>query len=325
MPRKNLHSLLASVAACLLAAGVAAQSYPDRPIKLVVPYPPGGSTDPVARLLAADVATRLSQPVVVDNKPGAAGSIGTEFVAKAAPDGHTLLLHTSVIATDPTFKKTLPYSVKQDLAPITLTVNGPYLLVVNPTLPAKNVAELIAYAKANPGKLNFGSAGQGSSGHLIGELFKMSPGIDMVHVPYKGGGPSITGLMANEVQVLFDTISGSGALVESGKLRALAVTSRKRSPVAPELPTVAESGMPDYVVTGWYGMFVPAATPAPVVATLHAGAVKAIKSKEVSDRLSSEAAEIVGSSPQQFGEFLKAEIAKWAAVIKKAQIRPESL
>jgi tripartite-type tricarboxylate transporter receptor subunit TctC len=323
MPRKNLHSLLASVAAGLFAASVAAQSFPDRPIKLVVPYPPGGSTDPVARLLAADVATRLSQPVVVDNKPGAAGSIGTEFVAKAAPDGYTLLLHTSVIATDPTFKKTLPYSVKQDLAPITLTVNGPYLLVVNPTLPAKNVAELIAYAKANPGKLNFGSAGQGSSGHLIGELFKMSPGIDMVHVPYKGGGPSITGLMANELQVLFDTISGSGALVESGKLRALAVTSAARSPAMPNVPTVGESGLKDFSVVYWLGIFAPAKTPPAIVDKLYQAFRASLESEPVRSKLVAQGQVVQALPPAEFAKVLDSDIARWKTVIESARITIE--
>ena len=172
-------------AVCL---GQGAASYPDKPIKLVVPYPPGGSTDPVARLLAQDIAPRIGQPIVVDNRPGAAGSIGTEAVARAAPDGYTIVLHTSVIATDPTLKKNAAYDVKRDLAPITLAVTGPYLVVVNPSLPVKNIAELIAFAKANPGKLFYGSAGQGSSGHLIGELFKQAAGIEMTHVPYKGGG-----------------------------------------------------------------------------------------------------------------------------------------
>ena len=277
--------LATSIALAGAALAQSAANFPDRPIKLIVPYPPGGSTDPVARLLASDLSTRLGQPVVVDNRPGAAGSIGTEAVARAAPDGYTLLLHTSVIATDPTFKKTLPYDVKRDLAPVTLAVNGPYLLVVNPSLPVKNVAELIAYAKANPGKLNFGSAGQGSSGHLIGELFKTSAGIDMVHVPYKGGGPSITGLMGNEVQLLFDTISGSGALAENGKLRALAVTSSARSPALPNVPTINESGLKDFSVVYWLGIFAPAKTPPEIVDKLYKAFRASLDNPEVSAKL----------------------------------------
>jgi tripartite-type tricarboxylate transporter receptor subunit TctC len=305
-----------------LAQGSVA-GFPDGPIKLVVPYPPGGSTDPVARLLAADVATRLGQPVVVDNKPGAAGSIGTEFVVRAPADGYTLLLHTSVIATDPTFKKTLPYDVRRDLAPITLAVNGPYLLVVNPTLPVKNVAELIAYAKANPGKLNYGSAGQGSSGHLIGELFKMSAGIDMVHVPYKGGGPSITGLMGNEVQVLFDTISGSRALAESGRLRALAVTSPQRSPAMPDVPTVSESGLRDFSVVYWLGIFAPAKTRPEVVDKLYSTFKVSLDSPLVRAKLIEQGQSVQALSPVEFAKVLDSDIQRWKTVIESARITVE--
>jgi tripartite-type tricarboxylate transporter receptor subunit TctC len=304
----------------VLAGAAAAQGYPDRPIKLIVPYPPGGSTDPVARLLASDLSARLGQPVVVDNRPGAAGSIGTEAVARAAPDGYTLLLHTSVIATDPTFKKTLPYDVRRDLAPVTLAVNGPYLLVVNPTLPVKNVAELIAYAKTNPGKLNFGSAGQGSSGHLIGELFKTSAGIDMVHVPYKGGGPSITGLMGNEVQLLFDTISGSGALAESGKLRALAVTSSARSPALPNVPTISESGLKDFSVVYWLGIFAPAKTPPEIVDKLYKAFRASLDNPDVSAKLAATGQVVQGLPPAEFAKVLDSDIVRWRTVIENAKI-----
>jgi tripartite-type tricarboxylate transporter receptor subunit TctC len=244
----------------------------------------------------------------------------TEAVARAAPDGYTLLLHTSVIATDPTFKKTLPYDVKRDLAPVTLAVNGPYLLVVNPTLPVKNVAELIAYAKANPGKLNFGSAGQGSSGHLIGELFKTSAGIDMVHVPYKGGGPSITGLMGNEVQLLFDTISGSGALAESGKLRALAVTSSARSPALPNVPTINESGLKDFSVVYWLGIFAPAKTPPEIVDKLYKAFRASLDNPEVSAKLAATGQVVQGLPPAEFAKVLDSDIVRWRTVIESAKI-----
>jgi tripartite-type tricarboxylate transporter receptor subunit TctC len=312
--------LIAVAALGPIAAAAQGSQYPDHPIKLVVPYPPGGSTDPVARLLAADVAQRLGQPVVVDNKAGAAGSIGTEFVVRSAPDGYTILLHTSVISTEPSAKKNLPYDVRRDLVPITLAVTGPYLLVVHPSLPARNVGELIAYAKANPGKLNFGSAGTGSSGHLIGEMFKAAAGIDMVHVPFKGGGPSITALAANEVQLLFDTISGSKALADAGKLRALAVTSAVRSPVMPSVPTVSESGLKDFSVVYWLGIFAPAKTPQPVLDKLYGAFKASLDSPGVRDKLTETGQVVQGAAPVEFAKTLDTDIARWKTVIEGAKI-----
>jgi tripartite-type tricarboxylate transporter receptor subunit TctC len=314
-----------AIAAASIAPGALAEAgaFPDRPIKLVVPYPPGGSTDPVARLLAGEIGQRLGQPVVVDNRAGAAGSIGTEFVARAAPDGYTILLHTSVISTEPSFKKSLAYDVKRDLVPITQAVTGPYLLVVHPSLPAKNVGELIAYAKANPGKLNFGSAGQGSSGHLIGEMFKAAAGIDMVHVPFKGGGPSITALMGNEVQLLFDTISGSKALAESGKLRALAVTSPARSPAMPSVPTISESGLRDFSIVYWLGIFAPAKTPAPVVDKLYASFKAALDKPDVAAKLMETGQVVQALPPAEFGKVLDADIQRWKVVIEGAKIEAQ--
>ena len=307
-------------AVCL---GQGAASYPDKPIKLVVPYPPGGSTDPVARLLAQDIAPRIGQPIVVDNRPGAAGSIGTEAVARAAPDGYTILLHTSVIATDPTLKKTAAYDVKRDLAPITLAVTGPYLVVVNPSLPVKNIAELIAFAKANPGKLFYGSAGQGSSGHLIGELFKQAAGIEMTHVPYKGGGPSITGLMGNEVQLLFDTLGGSRSLAESGKLRALAVTSPARSPVMPNVPTVSESGLKDFQAVYWLGLFAPSKTPPPVVDKLYREIKQSLDNPEIKAKLLEQGNVAQALPPPEFAKVLDADIQRYKTVIETAKIQLE--
>jgi len=295
-------------------------TYPDKPIKLVVPYPPGGSTDPVARILAQDIAPRIGQPIVVDNRPGAAGSIGTEAVARAAPDGYTILLHTSVIATDPTLKKNAAYDVKRDLAPITLAVTGPYLVVVNPALPVKNIAELIAYAKANPGKLFYGSAGQGSSGHLIGELFKAAAGIDMTHVPYKGGGPSITGLMGNEVQLLFDTLGGSRSLAESGKLRALAVTSPARSPVMPTVPTVSESGLKDFEAVYWLGIFAPARTPQPIVDKLYSQLKASLDDPAIKAKLLEQGNVAQALPPAEFAKVLDGDIARYRKVIETAKI-----
>ena len=320
--RRIAAALCASVALTVLPAG-AQSGYPDHPIKLIVPYPPGGSTDPVARLLASDIATRLGQPVVVENKPGAAGSIGTDAVAKAAPDGYTILLHTSVIATDPTLKKSAPYDVQRDLTPITLAVTGPYLVVVNPSLPVHNITELIVYAKANPGKLNYGSAGQGSSGHIIGELFKKAAGIDMVHVPYKGGGPSITGLLSGEIQLLFDTLGGSRSLAEAGKLRAIAVTSAQRSPVMPNVPTVSESGLKGFEAVYWLGIFAPAKTPRPVVDKLYGAFKAALDTPANKAKLLEQGNVSQALPPAEFTKVLDADIARYRAIIESAKITLE--
>jgi len=306
--------------ACPLLAAAQPGGFPDRPIKLIVPYPPGGSTDPAARLLAADAGPRLGQTIIVDNKPGAAGAIGTEAVARSPADGYTLLFHTSVISTDPTLKKSAPYDIKRDLAPVTLAVTGPYLMVVNPSLPVRNVAELIAYAKANPGKLNYGSAGQGSSGHLIGELFKKAAGIDMVHVAYKGGGPSITGLVGNEVQLVFDTFGGSRALAESGKLRAIAVTSPARSALMPEVPTVSESGLKDFSAVYWLGLFAPAKTPPAVVDRLYQAFKASLDSPNVKARMLEQGNVSQALPPQEFGAVLDADIQRYRGIIESARI-----
>jgi tripartite-type tricarboxylate transporter receptor subunit TctC len=298
----------------------AAATFPDKSIKIIVPYPPGGSTDPVARLLAGAIGPKLGQSVIVESKAGAAGSIGTEFVARSAPDGYTLLLHTSVISTDPTLKKNLPYDVQRDLAPITQAVTGPYLLVVNPSLPVNNVAELIAYAKANPGKLFYGSAGTGSSGHLIGELFKMTAGIDMTHVPYKGGGPSLAGLMGNEIQVLFDTLSGARALAEDGRLRALAVTSPQRSPAMPNTPTTSESGLKDFSATYWLGIFAPAKTPQPVIDKLYAALKGALDDPAVKAKLLELGVIAQGLPPAEFAKVFESDIARYKKVVETAKI-----
>jgi tripartite-type tricarboxylate transporter receptor subunit TctC len=326
---KSLHAMPRLATALFLCAALAttdamaqaaAAAYPDRPIRLVVPYPPGGSTDPAARLLASDIGPRLGQQVIVENRAGAAGSIGTEAVVRAAPDGYTFLFHTSVIATEPSLKKTLSYDVRRDLTPVTLAVTGPYLLVVNPSLPVTSVAELIAYAKANPGKLNYGSAGTGSSGHLIGELFKKSAGIDMVHVPYKGGGPSIVGLVGNEIQLVFDTFAGSRTLAQSGKLRALAVTSQARSPLMPEVPTVAEGGLPDFSAVFWLGVFAPAGTPQPIVDRFHGVLKASLESDSVRNRMLEQGNVPQALPPAQFRQVLERDIERFKEIIDSAKI-----
>ncbi|MGB3071882.1 MAG: tripartite tricarboxylate transporter substrate binding protein [Ottowia sp.] len=318
--RAALAAIVGGILAWPLAAISQAPAFPDKPIRLIVPYPPGGSTDPAARLLAADLGPRLSQTVIVENKPGAAGAIGTEAVVRAPADGYTLLFHTSVIATDPTLKKNASYDIKRDLASVTLAVTGPYLMVVNPALPVRSVAELIAYAKAHPGKLNFGSAGQGSSGHLIGELFKKAAGIEMVHVAYKGGGPSITGLVGNEVQLVFDTFGGSKALVESGKLRAIAVTSPNRSDLMPNVPTVSESGLKDFSAVYWLGVFAPAKTPAPVIDKLYSGLKASLESPAVKARMQEQGNVVQALPPREFAKTLDEDIQRYKSIIESAKI-----
>jgi tripartite-type tricarboxylate transporter receptor subunit TctC len=314
--------LIASLAALAATCPASAQDYPSRAIKFVVPYPPGGSVDPVARILGADVAERLKQPVVIENKAGAAGSLGTDQVAKSPADGYTVLVHTSVLVTEPALKKT-PYDLTRDLVPITLAVTGPYLLVVNPALPVTSVKELIGYAKANPGKLSYGSAGVASSGHMIGELFKMATGIDMLHVPYRGGAPSIIGLMGNEVQLVFDVISTSKAPSEAGKLRALAVTSPERAPIMPQTPTVMESGVPDFSVVFWLGAFVPAGTPQPVADKLYRAFADALADPVVAEKLRGLGLQIRAMPPAEAAKTVAADLVRWRKAIEDAKIRTE--
>jgi len=314
--------LIAGLAALAATVPAGAQDYPNRAIRFVVPYPPGGSVDPVARILGADIAERLKQPVVIENKAGAAGSLGTDQVAKSPADGYTVLIHTSVLVTEPALKKA-PYDLTRDLMPVTLAVTGPYLLVVNPALPVTSVKELIAYAKANPGKLSYGSAGVASSGHMIGELFKMATGTDMLHVPYRGGAPSIIGLMGNEVQLVFDVISTSKAPSEAGKLRALAVTSPERAPIMPETPTVMESGVPDFSVVFWMGAFVPAGTPQPVTDKLYRAFAQALADPVVAEKLRGLGLQIHAMPPAESAKTVAADLVRWRKAIEDARIKAE--
>ena len=305
------------------AQGASAADYPARPIHLIVPYPPGGSTDPVARMLAAEAGPLLGQPIVVENRPGASGAIGTDAVARAAPDGYTILLHTSVIATDPTLKPDAPYDVQRDLAPITQAVTGPYVVVTNTQVPATTLQELIAYARERPGKTFYGSAGTGSSGHLVGALFSQAAGVELTHVPYKGGGPSITGLIGNEVQLLFDTVPGSRSLIEAGKLRALAVTSAERSAALPAVPTVAEAGLPGLTTVYWLGGFAPAGTPPAIIDRLYAAFRDTLQKPEVQARLREQGNVAQALPPAEFAKVLADDIARYRQVIQARGIRLE--
>lgn len=300
-----------------------AQSYPTRPIRMIVAYPPGGGTDIVGRMIAQKLSENLGQTVVVDNRGGATGNIGTELAARATPDGYTLLMgNVAPNAINVSLFKKLPYDPVKDFAPVSLAAVTPNILVVQPSLPVKTVKDLIALAKSKPGTLNFPSAGIGSSSHLAGEMLKTMAGIDMVHVPYKGGGPALIALLSGQVQIMFATLPAAMPHVKSGKLRPVAVTTSRRSQALPELPTIAESGVPGYEAATWYGLLAPAGTPKAIVGRLHAEIVK-ILATDTRQLLMAQGFEPAGSSPSEFASYIKTEIVKWAKVIKDAGIRPE--
>ena len=310
--------------ALLLSPPVGAQAFPQKPIRFVVPFSPGGTTDILARLLGAKLAPALGQSVLIDNRPGAQGIVGTEIVARAAPDGYTLVMgYLGTHAINPGLYAKLSYDPIRDFAPVTLVASTTQAIVAHPSLPASNVRELIALAKTRPGQLNYASAGIGAPSHLSGELFKAMAGIDMVHVPYKGGGALMTDLLSGQVSLSFGGLAAALPHVKSGKLRLLAVASANRSAAVPEVPTVAESGVPGFDVPSWLGVLAPAGTARDIVNRLHAEISKVLREPEVRERLSAEGAEIIAGDPEQFAAYLKSEIAKYAKVIKDAGVRAE--
>jgi tripartite-type tricarboxylate transporter receptor subunit TctC len=317
---KRVALALASSVLISAAPAALAQPYPTKPIKIVVPFAPGGATDYLARVVAENLTTSLGQPVLVDNKPGAAINLGSDFVAKSAPDGYTVLMATLAIAVNPALFTNMPYNWEKDLKPVTMVGFVPNLLVVNPSLPVKSVHELIVYAKANPGKLNFGSAGNGGAVHLSGELFKIMAKVDMQHVPYKGSAPAVTDLIGGQLALMFDNLPSVYPHVQAGKLRGIAVTSAARSAAAPEFPTIAESGLPGYEVLPWNGIFVPAGTPEAVVTTLNEAIAKALKQPALKANLLSKGIEPGGNTPEEFNTFVKAEAKKWQGLVKQAGI-----
>lgn len=306
--------------ALLMLAGshACAQPYPVKPIRIVIPYPPGGGTDIVIRAVSGRLSERLGQPVVVDNRGGATGTIGSEAVAHAAPDGYTLLAHTNAgITILPHLNKHLPYDPIKDFAPVTLAASSPYLLVVNPKIAATSVKELIALAKAHPGELNYASSGNGASTHLAGLLFCQMAGVKMVHIPYKGSGPATTDLLAGQVQMRFSSIPPVLQHVRSGRLRALAVTSAKRFGLLPDIPTVAET-VPGFEVLSWYGVFAPTGTPPAIIKKLNADFAAALNSPDVKTLLATDGSEVVASSPERFSAIIRAEYARWAPVVQES-------
>ena len=307
------------LAALLLAAGlpVIAQTFPTKPSRLVVPFPPGGPLDVIGRLIAQQLGERWGQNVVVENKPGAGGNIGADFVAKATPDGYTVVMGAlSTHAVNPSLYSKMPYDAQKDFAPITRVAITPNVLVVNPALPVNSVKELIAYAKAHPGKLSFGSGSTGSAGHLAGELLKVDAGIDMVHVPYKGAAPAMQALLAGDTQLMFDNLANAMAQVKAGKLRALAVTTAERSKLAPELPTMAEAGVAGFDISTWFGLFAPAGTPPEIVGKWNSDVVRILDSPEMRERLIAQGAEAAPDSPVDFARFVASELTKYARIVK---------
>ncbi|OWT60128.1 tripartite tricarboxylate transporter substrate binding protein [Candidimonas nitroreducens] len=311
--------LLAAGAALAGLAGFstgAAAAYPDHAIRLVVGFSAGGTTDVVARLVGKEISQELGQAVVVENRPGAGSNIGTELVARAKPDGYTLYMVAVTSAINQTLYKNIKFNLVKDFAPIALAVKVPNVLVVNPKVPAHSVKELVAYAKANPDKLNFASSGSGTSIHMAGELFKQLAGVDILHVPYKGSAPAETDLMGGQVDMMFDNMPAAWPHVQAGKLRALAVTTAERSKTAPDLPTMQESGFPTFDVSSWFGLLAPAGTPADVVNTLNAAVEKAISKPDVQKRFADLGAVPVKTTPAEFGEFIKSQVDTWAKVVK---------
>lgn len=318
-------TLLLAAAFALPPAFVSAQtpSYPSKPIRLIVGFPPGGGTDVVARIVTPKLAENLGQPVVIENRPGATGTVAAGMVAKSPADGYTLMMgHVSVNAIAPSLFAQLPYDVLKDFAPITLTASVPHFIVVHPSLAVTSVKELIAHAKAHPGKLSFPSAGNGSMPHLAGEVFKTMTGVNLVHVPYKGTGQSMQDLLAGQHQVAFDTLPASAPYVRAGKLRPLAVSSAKRLPEFPNVPTAEEAGVAGYRITTWYGVFAPAGTPPAIVNRLHAELAKAMQAPEVAPKLKDIGVdETVTRTPEEFAAIVRADTARYAKVVKDAGLK----
>jgi tripartite-type tricarboxylate transporter receptor subunit TctC len=312
---------IASIVLWIFASCAYAQSYPNRPIRLVVPFASGGSMDITARILAQKLSESLGQPVIVDNRAGASGTIGSDIVAKAAPDGYTLMITSASHTVNPSLFAKLPYDTVKDFTPITLVLTLPMVLVAHPTAQITSLNAFLATAKAKPGSLSYGSSGNGGAAHLVGELVKLSAGIDMVHVPYKGGGPAVTDVLGGQIPLLFNSIPPLLPYIQSGRVIPIAVTSAKRSPLLPNVPTFMESGLPAVELVEWAGVFAPGNTPKEIVATIRNAVVKALQMPDVSEKLAGLGAEPVGSTPEEFVAFINVEIPKVAKIVKAAGAR----
>jgi tripartite-type tricarboxylate transporter receptor subunit TctC len=311
---------LVAVMLCAQATSVAqtASAFPNQPIRMVVPYPPGGPTDITARVVAAEMSKTIGQNIVIDNRPGASGMIGSEMVTKATPDGYTLLANASIHVINPSVYPDMRFDAIKDFVPITQLAQVPLVLVVPANSPIKSVKDLVEYAKANPGKVNFGSAGSASAQHLAGESFKIAAGIQMQHIPYKGSAPALTDLAGGQLQLMFDSMPSATPMINSGKLRAIAVTTTTRAKARPDLPTIAESGFPGFDISTWYAYWAPKGTPADVVEKLAASAAQALKNPEVIAKYEAMGAEPVGSTPAQFAAYVESEAKKWSDIVKKS-------
>jgi tripartite-type tricarboxylate transporter receptor subunit TctC len=324
MRRREFISLIGGVAIVLPVTAGAADAFPNRPIRLIVPYPPGGGTDIVGRVIGEKLRGSLGQPIVIDNRGGAGGVLGTELAAKAPPDGYTLLLVPTSHVINPSIYAKLPYDTAKDFAPITMVASAAILMAVNPRVPADTVRSFVEAAKADPkGIANYGSAGVGTVFHLTGQLFNQLSGLALQHVPYRGGAPTVTALLAGEIPLAFETILSLQPHVRAGTLRALAITSTRRSVAMPEIPTTAEAGFPELVTDNSYALFAPAGTPAPILARLHEATVTALALPEVRERLRDEGAEVVGNSSTELGAYVATEIPKWGVLARQAGVKPE--
>ncbi|MBT9549950.1 MAG: tripartite tricarboxylate transporter substrate binding protein [Hydrogenophaga sp.] len=308
--------MLAGLAAAVALVSAPAHAFPDKPIKLVVPFAPAGGTDLIARTLAVEMAKDLGQPVVVDNKPGASTLIGTDLVAKSAPDGYTLVVSSIAHAVNPSLMAKMPYSTEKDFAPVSMIVRSPNVLVVRADSPFKSLKDVIAAAKADPDKLSYASPGNGTSSHLAGALFADMAKVQIKHVAYKGSGPALTDLLGGQTDMIFATSGSVGSFIESGKLRALAITSAERSTAYPSVPTVAEAGVPGYATEGWYGFYAPAGTPAAVIDRLNAATRKAAASEVFKSKVVSEGMVVQTGTPAEFDAFVRAEIQRWSKIVK---------
>ena len=313
-------ALLVAFVSVALPAG--AQQYPAKPIRMIIGFPPGGGTDIIGRIVAMRLSENLRQQILPDNRGGASGQIGAELAAKAPPDGYTVMMaHIAAMSILPSLYPKLPYDPVRDFAPVTLVATSPNVVIVHPSLPARNIKELIALAKARPGQIHYESSGIGTVQHLAGELFKLQAKVNLVHVPYKGGGPAIIDMVAGHVQLGFDVVPVAGPQIKAGKLRALGVTTAKRSALFPELPTVVESGVPGFDLSTWWGLVAPAGVGKDVVARLHGEVVKVLALADVKERIAAAGADIVGNSPEEFGTFIRNERAKYARIVKDANIK----